>query len=84
MDGNLEVAFDVPVNFVDATNQMFVTNDYLSAKDGTSDPRHLMGVSNFDVFRFPGLVNGRKLSALATFITTVVVVGIPLVRTLVL
>jgi alpha-1,3-glucan synthase len=79
MDGNLDVAYDTDVNFVTAWNQMFVTNDFLNPNTGVVDPRHLLGTSNFDVFRWPSLVNGTQLSVLGTFITSLVVPGIPLV-----
>ena len=80
MDGNLDVAYDIDVNFVTAWNQMFVSNDFINSASGAVDPRHLLGTSNFDVFRWPSLENGTQKSALGTFITTLVVPGIPLVR----
>ena len=80
MDGNLQVAYDIDVNFVTAWNQMFVDNDFLNAHSGVVDPRHMYGTSNFDVFRWPSLENGTARSALATFITSLVMPGIPLVR----
>jgi alpha-1,3-glucan synthase len=82
MDGNLQVAYDIDTNFVTAWNQMFVSNDFLNAATGQVDPRHLYGTTNFDVFRWPGLENGTQRSALATFITTLVMPGIPLVSLL--
>lgn len=80
MDGNLQVAFDVDVNFVTAWNQIFVNNDFLNYGTGLVDPRHMYGVSNFDVFRWPSLVNGTEKLILGTFITSLVMPGIPLVR----
>jgi alpha-1,3-glucan synthase len=80
MDGNLNVAYDVDVNFITAWNQMFVENDFLNSQTGLLDPRHMYGTSNFDVFRWPSLANGTQRSSLATFITTLVMPGIPLVR----
>jgi alpha-1,3-glucan synthase len=80
MDGNLAVAYDVDVNFVNAWNEMFVDNDFLNPITGQVDPRHLYGTSNFDVFRWPSLVNGTQRSALGTFITALLMPGIPLVR----
>ncbi|KAK2466883.1 hypothetical protein APHAL10511_001141 [Amanita phalloides] len=78
MDGNLQVAYDVDVNFITAWNEMFVTNDFLNPATGDVDPRHLYGTSNFDVFRWPSLVNGSQRSALGTFITNLIMPGIPL------
>jgi alpha-1,3-glucan synthase len=79
MDGNLQVAYDVDVNFVTAWNQMFVDNDFLNPSTGLVDPKHMYGTSNFDVFRWPSLENGTQRSVLATFITSLVMPGIPLV-----
>ena len=79
MDGNLDVAYDIDMNFVTAWNQMFVTNDFLNAENGTLDPRHMFGTSNFDVFRWPSLQNGTQMSVLATFITSLVMPGVSLV-----
>ena len=79
MDGNLQVAYDIDVNFVTAWNQMFVNNDFLNPHTGQVDPRHLFGVTNFDVFRWPALINGTHRMLLGTFITTLVLPGINLV-----
>lgn len=79
MDGNLQVAYDIDVNFVTAWNQMFVDNDFLNAMTGQLDPRHMYGSSNFDVFRWASLDQGVERSLLATFIGTLVMPGIPLV-----
>lgn len=78
MDGNLQVAYDVNVNFISAWNEMFRTNDFLNAFSGNVDPRHMFGTSNFDVFRWPSLENGTQRSVLGTFITSLVMPGIPL------
>ena len=82
MDGNLQVAFDVDVNFVTAWNEMFVNNDFLNPATGAVDPRHMFGTSNFDIFRWPSLENGTQRSVLGTFITNLVMPGVPLVRLL--
>ena len=79
MDGNLEVAYDIDVNFITAWNEIFVTNDFLNPSTGLIDPKHMFGTSNFDVFRWPSLEYGVQRSVLATFITTLVMPGIPLV-----
>ncbi|KAF9535312.1 modular protein with glycoside hydrolase family 13 and glycosyltransferase family 5 domains [Crepidotus variabilis] len=78
MDGNLDVAYDVAINFVTAWNQMFVNNDFLNPSTGKVDPRHMYGSSNFDIFRWPSLENGIQKSALATFLGALVMPGIPL------
>jgi alpha-1,3-glucan synthase len=75
MDGNLQVAYDVSVNFVSAWNQMFVENDFINAFTGEIDPRHMYGTSNFDVFRWNSLNNGTQKSVLGTFIATLLMPG---------
>jgi alpha-1,3-glucan synthase len=79
MDGNLQVAFDTSQNFVDAWNDMFVSNDFVNPNTDTVDPKHMFGVSNFDIFRWPSLQAGVEKAAAATFITTLMMPGIPLV-----
>ncbi|KAI0302169.1 modular protein with glycoside hydrolase family 13 and glycosyltransferase family 5 domains [Russula brevipes] len=78
MDGNLQVAFDVDTNLVTAWNQQFVSNEMINPNTGAVDPKHMLGTSNFDVFRWPSLENGTQRGAFATFITTLVVPGVPL------
>ena len=79
MDGNLEAAYDLQPNFVSSWDQMFVDNDFLNPQTGEVDPKHMFGTSNFDVFRWPGLVNGTMRQALGSFITTMLFPGMPLV-----
>ena len=78
MDGNLNVAFDVDINFVTAWNQMVVTNEFLNSQTGEFDPRHMYGTANQDVFRWPGLTNGTQRQQLGQFVTTLLLPGIPL------
>lgn len=73
------ISYDVHTNFVAAWNQMFVNDDFLNPATGQVDPRHMYGTSNFDVFRWPSLENGTQRSVLATFITSLIMPGIPLV-----
>lgn len=80
MDGNLQAAYDVNENFVTAWNELFVDNDMLNSLTGRVDPRHMYGISNFDVFRWPSLANGTQRQQLGTFINTLLMPGIPLVR----
>lgn len=79
MDGNLQVAFDVDVNFVTSWNQMFVDNDFVNPNTGQVDPKHMFGTSNFDVFRWPSLENGTQKGLMAAFVTNLVMPGVPLV-----
>ena len=79
LDGNLQVGYDLPVNFVDAWNTLFVQNDFLNPSTGEIDPRHMYGMSNFDILRWDGLVNGTQRSAIGTFIASLLMPGAPLV-----
>jgi alpha-1,3-glucan synthase len=79
LDGNLQVGYDTPVNFVDAWSTLFVTNDLINPSTGEIDPRHMMGMSNFDILRWDGLVSGTQKSALGIFIASLVMPGSPLV-----
>ncbi|VDB82993.1 unnamed protein product [Peniophora sp. CBMAI 1063] len=79
LDGNLLVAYDVAQDFADAWNQMCQDNDMINPNTGDFDPRHMYGTSNFDVFRWPALANGTLRASLGTFISTLVMPGLPLV-----
>ena len=79
MGGNLQVAYDASVNFVTVWNQMFVDNDFINGFTGKIDPRHMYGTSSFDVSRWNGLNGGTQRSNIRTFITTLLMPGIPLV-----
>ena len=80
MDGNLQVAYDVSVNFVCAWNQMFVENDFINAYTDKINPRHVYGASNFSVFRWNSLKNnGNRRIALGAFVATLLMQGILLV-----
>ena len=79
MDGNLAVANDIVTNLVDGWNQMLITNDFLDPFNGEFDPKHLLGTSNFDVFRWNGLEYGEDRNNFAIFVSLVLVPGIPMV-----
>ncbi|CED84497.1 modular protein with glycoside hydrolase family 13 and glycosyltransferase family 5 domains [Phaffia rhodozyma] len=78
MDGNLAVAYDTDINFVSAYNTMVVTNDFLNPHTGEFDIRHMYGSGNFDVFRWGALESGQERSILGSFITTMLLPGVPL------
>jgi alpha-1,3-glucan synthase len=79
MDGNLEAGFDANGgSWVDTWNTMLVTNDLVNPNTGTFDPRHMYGVTNQDVFRWPAIQNGTQRNLLGQFITTMHFPGIPL------
>ncbi|KAF2465803.1 uncharacterized protein BDR25DRAFT_378495 [Lindgomyces ingoldianus] len=77
MDGNLKAGYDAPLNWVDAWNTMIMTNDLINANTGVFDPRHMHGVTNQDVFRWPAITNGTERMLLGLFITTIHLPGIP-------
>lgn len=77
MDGNLAAGFDTPVNWVDAWNEMILTNDFVNSQ-GHFDPRHMFGATNQDVFRWPTIREGTQRMLLAFYITTLHLPGIPL------
>lgn len=79
MDGNLAAGFDTPLDFVDMWNDIILTNDLVNPNTGVFDPRHMYGVSNQDVFRWPAIQQGVEKFLLGNFITTLHMPGIPLV-----
>ncbi|CAJ2501836.1 Uu.00g046890.m01.CDS01 [Anthostomella pinea] len=78
MDGNLEAGFDLPRNWVDSWNEMLLTNDFLNPNTGVVDPRHMYGVTNQDVFRWPAIHQGIERMLLGQFITSLHMPGVPL------
>ena len=81
LDGNLQVRYDIPVNFVDAWNTLFVQNDFVNAFTGEFDPRHMYRMSNFDILRWDGSVNWTQWSTLGTFIASLLLPGTLLLTT---
>jgi alpha-1,3-glucan synthase len=77
MDGNLEAGYDAGGGWVQIWNTMLVTNDLVNANTGVFDPRHMFGVTNQDVFRWPAILNGVERMLLGLFITTIHMPGIP-------
>jgi alpha-1,3-glucan synthase len=78
MDGNLQVAFDVDTNFVTSWKQMFVNDDFVNPNNNQVDPKHMFGTSNFDIFRWPSVENGTQKNVMASFISNLLMPGIPL------
>jgi alpha-1,3-glucan synthase len=78
MDGNLEAGYDLPPDWVDAWNQMLLSNDFVNPNTGVLDPRHMLGVTNQDVFRWPAIHQGTERFLLGQFITGLLLPGIPL------
>ena len=55
---------------------MAVSNDLVNPNTGQLDPRHMYGVTNQDVFRWPAMKDGKKKVLLGLFITSLVMPGI--------
>jgi alpha-1,3-glucan synthase len=79
LSGNLEAGFDLPRDWVDAWHHMLLTNDFFNPNNNEFDPRHLFGVTNQDVFRWPAIEQGIERMLLGYFITTILLPGAPLV-----
>jgi alpha-1,3-glucan synthase len=56
---------------------MLQTNDFVNQNTQEFDPRHMYGVTNQDVFRWPAIKNGTHKNLLGLFITTILLPGIP-------
>lgn len=50
MDGYLSASYDTPIDWVDAWNEMLITNDFVNPNTNKFDPRHMYGVSNQGTF----------------------------------
>lgn len=77
MDGSYEAAGDPPVDWVEFWKVISQTNDLINANTGEFDPRHMYGVTNQDVFRWPSITNGTEKQLLGFFIITCLLPGIP-------
>lgn len=79
MSGNLQAGYDLPTDWVQMWNEMLQSNDFYNPNNGEFDPRHLYGVANQDVFRWPGIEKGTQRQMLGYMVTTFLMPGIPLV-----
>ena len=66
------------VDFVDHWTKLLQTDDMVNSNTGKFDPRHMFGMTNQDVFRWPSLANGVERQLLGFFITTLEMPGIPM------
>ena len=78
LDGALSVPFDIPVDFIDGWNAMVVNEDLVNPNTGKFDPRHMNGMTNHDVFRWPAIPDGDQMLILGTMISELIMPGIPL------
>lgn len=60
-------------------NSFLITNDLVNPMTNKHDMRHMYGVTNQDVFRWPAIKDGLARQLLGHFITTIHMPGIPLV-----
>ncbi|KAM7188085.1 family 5 putative glycoside hydrolase family 13/Glycosyltransferase [Rhypophila sp. PSN 637] len=80
IDGVYGAELDTRINWADSWQDMLLTNDFTNANTGKFDPRHMFGVSNQDVFRWPSIVNGTQKYLVGAFITSLLLPGIPIVN----
>jgi alpha-1,3-glucan synthase len=67
------------VDWVEQWNFMLTHNDMVNANTGEYDPRHMFGMTNHDVFRWPALANGTQRQLLGLFVTMLELPGIPMI-----
>jgi alpha-1,3-glucan synthase len=75
MDGDLEIAYDTPVDFTDMWNVMALSNDFVNGETNVVDPRHMYGTTNQDVFRWPAIINGIERQNLGAFACALIMPG---------
>lgn len=78
LDGIYAAEGDPPVNFIETWNGLVETNDMININTGKFDPRHLFGVTNQDVFRWPAIANGTHKQNLGLYIASLLMPGIPI------
>lgn len=79
MSGAFGAKGDPPhVGWTDFWETILLTNDMVNANDGvTFDPRHMYGVTNQDVFRWPTIKNGTQRQLLGYYVVALILPGIP-------
>ncbi|KAF2715738.1 glycosyltransferase family 5 protein [Pleomassaria siparia CBS 279.74] len=65
------------VDFVETWHDLLLHEDMVNANTGEFDPRHLWGMTNQDVFRWPALANGTQRHILGLFIANLLMPGAP-------
>ncbi|EEB07932.1 alpha-1,3-glucan synthase Mok12 [Schizosaccharomyces japonicus yFS275] len=80
LQGELFAAFDLNrYDFPTMWEQMLKQDDLINANTKKFDPRHLYGITNQDIFRWPSIKDGVYKQMLGFFVTHLVMPGIPLV-----
>jgi alpha-1,3-glucan synthase len=80
IDGIYGAEMDTRTNWAEGWEDMLLTTDFVNANTGKFDPRHMFGVSNQDVFRWPSIQNGTQKYLVGAFIMTLLHPGIPIVN----
>ncbi|KAF3766254.1 family 5 glycosyltransferase [Cryphonectria parasitica EP155] len=65
-------------SFVQFWTDLVLDNDFINSNTGLFDPRHMMGTTTQDVFRWPAIANGTQRQLLGQFITYLILPGSPM------
>lgn len=80
LSGSISSSYDIDYeSLTNAVNEVFRTNDLVNSNTGEIDPRHMYGMTNHDIFRWPSIEDGQIKSYLGTAILYLLLPGIPLV-----
>ncbi|KAK4466054.1 family 5 putative glycoside hydrolase family 13/Glycosyltransferase [Cladorrhinum samala] len=80
IDGVYGAEMDTRTNWAEGWQDMLMTTDFINANTGKFDPRHIFGVSNQDVFRWPSIQNGTQKYLVGAFIMSLLLPGIPIIN----
>jgi alpha-1,3-glucan synthase len=80
IDGIYGAEMDTRINWAEGWEDILKTNDMINVNTGRFDPRHMYGVSNQDVFRWPGIQNGTQKYLVGAFVTTLMMPGISILN----
>lgn len=79
LSGRISGSYDVDyVSITNAVNEVLRTNDHVNAATGQIDVRHMYGMTNHDIFRWPAVTDGRIKSYLGVAMLNLLLPGIPL------
>lgn len=79
LSGRISASYDVDyVSLTNANNEIFRTNDLINANTGKLDIRHMYGMTNHDIFRWPAITDGKAKAWLGTALMHLLLPGVPL------
>ena len=79
LSGSISSSYDVDYDYLtNAVNEVFRTNDLVNSNTGEIDPRHMYGMTNHDIFRWPAIQDGEVKTYLGTAILYLILPGVPL------